>query len=172
MPNCMVNVILSIFLWTPILWIFYYQMKRKYSWNDELQTVIWCIFWTFITHCNMPWTRWYQEGQFYIWQHRRNKQKEKDIVWSNAYKLDLFPATRVFGFTKTFSFFPFFEVFLNFCRESFFMLSTKAAWRWHYHKTGLFFHRFLLNSRQSKLKKFSKLKVFSPKYRIFTGLHS
>ena len=33
--------------------------------------------------------------------------------------------------------------------------------------TRLFFHRFSLNSRQSKLKKFSKLKDFSPKIRIF-----
>ena len=31
----------------------------------------------------------------------------------------------------------------------------------------LFFHRFSLNSRQSKLKKFAKLKDFSPKTRIF-----
>ena len=30
-----------------------------------------------------------------------------------------------------------------------------------------FFHRFSLNSRQTKLKKFSKLKDFSPKIRIF-----
>ena len=35
------------------------------------------------------------------------------------------------------------------------------------HLTQAFFTVFLLNSRQSKLKKFSKLKDFSPKIRIF-----
>ena len=38
---------------------------------------------------------------------------------------------------------------------------------WGTFKAGLFFHHFSLNSRQSKLKKFSKLKDFSPKIRIF-----
>ena len=35
------------------------------------------------------------------------------------------------------------------------------------HSAGLFFHHFSLDSSQFKLKKFSKLKVFSPKNRIF-----
>ena len=117
MPNCMVNVILSIFLWTPILWIFYYQMKRKYSWNDELQTVIWCIFWTFITHCNMPWTRWYQEGQFYIWQHRRNK-KMKRILYNQMLTNWTYSRQQEFSvLPKPLVFFPFLRFFLIFAES-------------------------------------------------------